>query len=113
MSDRLHKLPFFVILLILSGIAMLLPAVYAVMLDAFAIARCFTYFGIFVLLLSSLVAISMNSYKPKNVARNHLLTLVSAYFLLPVVFAVPFYEGHGQTNFLNAWFEMLSDFTTL
>ncbi len=112
MLARLRELPFFVLLLVLSGLAMLLPAIYALSLDAFAIARSFFYACILILLISALIGLSLNTYKATSIARNHLLTLVSAYLLLPLVFAVPFHEGHGQTTYFDAWFEMLSDFTT-
>ena len=36
----------------------------------------------------------------------------AAFAALPVMFAVPFYTALGTTTFLDAWFEMVSSFTT-
>ena len=112
MLTHLRDLPFFVLLLVMSAVAMVLPAIYALSLDAFSIARSFLYASVMILLISTLIGMSFNKYRAENIARNHLLTLVSAYLLLPVVLAIPFHDGHGSGSFLNAWFEMLSDFTT-
>ena len=110
--SRLARFPFFVILMGLAGLAMLPPAIMAAQSGLFASARAFFYSGALLLMLTVMLAMALSGYRPKNVARSHLLTLVGAYLGLPAVFAVPFHQAVGDTTWLNAYFEMVSSFTT-
>jgi trk system potassium uptake protein TrkH len=38
--------------------------------------------------------------------------VAAAYLVLPVLLAIPFHQALRDTSFLNAWFEMVSSFTT-
>ncbi|MEM6373213.1 MAG: potassium transporter TrkG [Pseudomonadota bacterium] len=49
---------------------------------------------------------------PRHGALGPLMSLFSAFVFLPVMLAVPFYEGLGNTTFLNAYVEMVSAITT-
>ena len=110
--SRLARFPFFVILMGLAGLAMLPPAIMAAQSGLFASARAFFYSGALLLMLTVMLAMALSGFCPKNVARSHLLTLVGAYLGLPAVFAVPFHQAVGDTTWLNAYFEMVSSFTT-
>ena len=96
--SRLARFPFFVILMGLAGLAMLPPAIMAAQSGLFASARAFFYSGALLLMLTVMLAMALSGYRPKNVARSHLLTLVGAYLGLPAVFAVPFHQAVGRHN---------------
>ncbi|WP_106744278.1 TrkH family potassium uptake protein [Yoonia maritima] len=106
------KLPFFVILMGLGAIAMLVPAAHGAIMDDFNAMRVFFYGFVLFSILTLIVGLTTAGYAPTNVARSQLIGLLSAFTLLPLMFAVPFYEAIGNTTYLNAWFEMVSSFTT-
>lgn len=112
MFQRLTTLPFFVLLMGISALAMLVPAIHAVVNVNYLVARTFLYSAILVSLLTTLIGVSTWGRAPRRMARSHLITLLAAYLVLPVLLAIPFYEAHGRTTFFDAWFEMVSDFTT-
>lgn len=106
------RLPFFVVLMGLGSIAMIVPAAHAVIMEDFGTMRVFFYGFILFSILTLMVGLATAGYSPDNVARSQLLGLLSAFTVLPLMFAVPFYEAVGNTTYLNAWFEMVSSFTT-
>lgn len=112
MRDWVKNLPFFVILMGIGALAMLVPAIHALSLGDFGTMRVFFYGFILFSLLSLIVGLATSNYAPANVARSQLVALLAAFTVLPVMFAVPFYEAVGNTTFLNAWFEMVSCLTT-
>ena len=112
MIKRITSLPFFVLLMGVSGLAMMGPAIHALGNNEFHIARTFFYGAILTLILCSLIAMSTWDRPPRRIARSHFITLVFSFALLPVLLAIPFHEAHGRTTFFDAWFEMVSDFTT-
>ena len=106
------RLPFFVVLMGLGAIAMLVPAAHAAVTADFLTMRVFFYGFILFSFLTLLIGLATAGYAPVSVARSQLVGLLSAFSVLPLMFAVPFYEAVGDTTFLNAWFEMVSSFTT-
>ncbi len=112
MSQRISSLPFYVLLMGISAIAMIVPAAHALATEQFAVARPFFYGAILTMLLCTFVGFATWNRPPRRIARSHLITLVGAYILLPILLAVPFHDAHGRTTFYDAWFEMVSDFTT-
>jgi len=108
----MRNLPLLVILTGIGALAMLMPAVHAASLRSYDVARPFLYGGVMFLLLSVMIGIATRSYRPRNVARSQLGALLGAYFWLPIMLAVPFDQAVRDTSFLNAWFEMVSCFTT-
>lgn len=110
--EQLIKLPFFVLLMGCAAVAMVFPSMIALVLDEFATARAFFYSAILLGILTSLIGIATSNYAPKYVARSQLTALLAAFVVLPVFLAIPFYEGLKTTSFLNAYFEMVSSFTT-
>ena len=109
---HLARLPFFVILMGLSALAMYPPSVVALQAQDFHTARVFFYSATLLLIITGFLAIALIGFRPRNVGRSHLLTLIGAYIGLPLLFALPFYEVVRDTTFLNAYFEMVSAFTT-
>lgn len=112
MQDRVARIPLIVLLMGLGSLAMLIPAIQAVILEDFRTMRAFFYGMILFGMLTLLVGLATAGTLPKNVARSQLLTLFAAFSILPLMFAVPFAEALGNTTYMNAWFEMISSFTT-
>lgn len=106
------RLPFFVVLMGIGAIGMIVPAIHAAVLQDFETMRAFFYGFVLFLILTGIIGMTTSGYAPKNVARSQLVGLLSAFTILPVMFAVPLYEAIGNTTFLDAWFEMVSSFTT-
>ncbi len=112
MMARIITLPFLVILLGLAGGAMFVPAFYGYLARDLPSARIFLYGGVLTLILATMIGIAQQSMTSRNLTRSHLLALLGAYVLLPVAFAIPFYESVHNTSFINSYFEMVSSFTT-
>lgn len=112
MRDRLLATPLLVTLAALSGLAMFLPAMHASIDGQHRVAQGFFYSGVIVLIITGMVWIATATWRPQNVARSQLASLVGAYALMPVIFAVPVTQALPDTSFVNAWFEMVSSFTT-
>lgn len=74
--------------------------------------RVFFYGFILFSLLTLVIALATAGFEPASVARSQLVGLLSAFTVLPLMLAVPFHQAVGNTTFLNAWFEMVSSFTT-
>lgn len=106
------SLPLLVILTGLTALAMFVPAVHGYMDGNYPVARAFLYGGVVTLLITSMVGVALSGQRPRNVPRRHLAMLAGAYFLLPVVMALPFDQSLQDTRFFNVWFEMVSCFTT-
>lgn len=108
----LQRLPFFVLLMGFCALSMMVPAVHGFFLSDFSTMRVFFYGFILFLILTVIIGLATAGYAPRSVARSQLVALVSAFTALPLMFAIPFQEAVGNTSFLNAWFEMVSCFTT-
>jgi trk system potassium uptake protein TrkH len=112
MLARLAELPLLVVLVGLSGALALLPAVFAVATDETALGRDFLWSALIILIGTTMLGIATAAFSPRNLARSHLAALVGAYAVLPPVMALPVLEAVPDTTFANAWFEMISAFTT-
>ena len=109
---RLVRLPFLVILMGLAALAMLVPAFHALILRDYPVARGFVYSSFIVLMLVGMIAIATLNYRPHPAARSHLAALAAAYAVLPVLLALPLTQMRLGIGWGDAWFEMLSSFTT-
>jgi trk system potassium uptake protein len=112
MLARLAELPLLVVLLGLSGVICLVPALYAFGARDLEHARDFLYSALILLVLTVMLGIATAAFSPRDPARSHLTALVLAYVLLPFALALPLREALPDTTFANAWFEMVSAFTT-
>ena len=110
--EFITRLPFFVVLMGIGALAMIVPAAHAAVLQDFNTMRVFFYGFILFSILTLIIGLATAGYTPPNVARSQLVGLLSAFTVLPLMLAVPFYEAVGNTTFLDAWFEMISSFTT-
>lgn len=109
---RLLDLPFLVILMGLAAVAMLLPAGHALALRQLPVARAFFYSSLIFLILTAMIAIATAGYRARNQLKSQLVAVVGAYAVLPLILAVPFQQAMPGLSFVDAWFEMLSCFTT-
>ena len=112
MLQKLRHVPLFVFLIAIAAAAMLIPATHAFVLRNYAVSRAFFYSGILFLMLSGLLALATASNPKQHQGRTHLLTMLAAFTLLPVVLAVPFNESVRDTGLYNSWWEMVSSLTT-
>ena len=112
MIARILKLPVFLVFVILACLAMYVPAIHALTIEAFHVARSFFYSATLGLILCSLIGIAMSGRTSNLSALEHLLALFAFFAVLPVILAVPFYEALRTTSFVNAYFEMVSSLTT-
>ena len=112
MLTRLAELPLLVVLLGLCGAMALVPAIYAFGADDLVHARNFFYAALILMVLTVMLGIATAAYTPRDPARSHLAALVLAYAVLPVALALPLVEALPDTTLMNAWFEMISSFTT-
>ncbi|WP_341222734.1 TrkH family potassium uptake protein [Loktanella salsilacus] len=110
--QRLKTLPFFVLLMGIGALAMLVPAIHALALRDFVSMRAFFYGAILFFALTVLIGLATAGTQPRSAARSQLLTLLLAFGLLPVMFAVPFQEAGRSLTLFDSWFEMVSSFTT-
>ena len=112
MLSAISRLPLFLLLFGFSGLAMYVPALYAGALHDLHEARSFFYAGTFVLFIFGLVALAMSDTQEPPRSVDYLVALFLTFTVLPVVLALPFYEGLATTSYLNAYFEMVSSLTT-
>jgi trk system potassium uptake protein len=112
MLARLAELPLLVVLLGLSAVIALVPASYALGADDLDHARDFMYSALILMVITVMLGIATAAYAPRDGGRSHLAALVLAYAVLPFALALPLTEALPDTTLTNAWFEMISSFTT-
>ncbi len=104
------------LILLLSGVAsaaMFVPALHALAQEQHTVSRSFGYSGALGLVLTGLIALAMGGNARREASDlDNLRSLCLAFIGLPLFMAIPFYEGLRTTSFLNAYFEMVSSFTT-
>ncbi len=112
MATYFRNLPFFVVLIFVSGAAMFIPASVGVAFEEFATARAFFYSALMVLMSAVLIGFASQTPRRKPSERSHLATLFLAYLWLPLVLSLPFDQAVGNTRFINVYFDMVSALTT-
>ncbi|MEM9754626.1 MAG: potassium transporter TrkG [Pseudomonadota bacterium] len=105
-------MPAFVALLFVAAAAMLPPAAVASASDHDSVAQAFLYSALMIATLAGFAAIAGQSFRRAKGAADFLMGLLAAYIFLPVVLALPVAGALRDTSFINAYFEMLSAFTT-
>ena len=108
----LLRLPFFVVLMGIGALAMLVPAAHAAAMEDYASMRLFFYSALLFFILTGVIAIARADDGRPAATRSQLLALAMAFTVLPLMFAMPLYIGVERTTFFDAWFEMVSSFTT-
>jgi trk system potassium uptake protein TrkH len=108
----LTQLPLFLLMFGVGVASMFIPAGYAVIADKHGTSQAFFYAGLLGSATFLLIGIAHAGRAPRFGTLGPLLSLFSAFVFLPVIFAIPFVEALPTTRFYNAYFEMLSAFTT-
>ncbi|MDP3340151.1 potassium transporter TrkG [Frigidibacter sp.] len=109
---KILELPLLVILMGVGALAMLVPALHAWAIRDWDVARAFLFPAVLFLVLTALIGIASAARRPANPARSHLLAMLGAFVLLPLMLAVPMNEAVRDTGYFNAWWEMVSSLTT-
>lgn len=91
---------------------MLVPALHALSVEDHSIAQAFFYSSILGMAMVLVIAMAISGRRVDNSDIENLASLLLAYTALPIVLAIPFYEGLETTTFLNAYVEMVSSLTT-
>ncbi|MEJ6394875.1 potassium transporter TrkG [Gymnodinialimonas sp. 2305UL16-5] len=112
MATYFRNLPFYTVLLGLSGLAMLVPALVGLVLEEHRTARVFLYSAMMVLTAALLLGFASQAPRRPPSERSHLATLFLAYLWLPLVLSLPMDQAVGNTRFINVYFDMVSALTT-
>lgn len=112
MQARLASVPLLVVMIAATGFLMFVPAVKAFIDDQHAVSRAFLYSGIVTLLLASFLSIAMAGAQRRGRTDGLFPLLTAIYLLVPAVMSIPVAESLPQLRFVDAWFEMISSFTT-
>ncbi len=110
--ERMLRLPLFLLLFGFFSGLMLLPAAYAGIIRELETGRAFLYTGLLGLIIFGMIALAHRGREPRHGTLGPLVTLLSAFSVLPIFLAVPFFEALKTTAFLNAYVEMVSAMTT-
>jgi len=112
MRSRLDEVPLLVVFIGATGLLMLVPSAKAFIdLDA-AIGRAFFYSALITVVAAIFLAIALLGQR-RNSRTDRLFPLLTAiYLLVPAAMALPMAESLPQMRFVDAWFEMISSFTT-
>ncbi len=108
----LREFPLFVILMLIGSVSMVVPMLHAIRLEDWDIARAFFYHGTFFAIVSFILGLGTMDRHPRVTARYQLITLLMAYFLLPIMLAMPLDHVVKSIGWTEAYFEMLSSMTT-
>ncbi len=111
-SRYLWRLPLFLLLFGAASLSMIVPAVHGTVTRDLESARAFLYVGLLGLITFVLISVAHAGRDPRHGALGPLMSLFSTFVFLPILLAIPFYEGLRTTSFLNAYFEMVSSITT-
>ena len=103
--------PLLLVLSVLGGAAMLVPAIHALTLGDEATARAFGWSGLLFVMLCGLFWIARRGSVPRRPARSQLLVLPGTFAALPVALAVPYAEATG-VPYLTSYAETVSSLTT-
>ncbi|MEM6939235.1 MAG: potassium transporter TrkG [Pseudomonadota bacterium] len=109
---EVRQLPLFVVLFGVSALSMFVPSLYGLVSRDLSAARAFLYAGLLGVIVSLMLAVVHLGRSGQRSPLGPLLSLLAAFIVLPVFFAVPFVEALPTTRFVNAYVEMVSAATT-
>lgn len=112
MGQRLAQVPPLVALIGTAGALMLVPALKAALDGQAGLARTFFYWGLLVLVLALFMAIATAGQVRRGAGPGPFPLLAAVYLLLPGVMALPLADALPAMRLGDAWFEMISAFTT-
>lgn len=112
MRARIAELPVLVVLFGVTGAAMMVPALHALVHSDFPTARAFFYSGLLLTVVTLILGLATQGRKRQNPMRRMFPLLASIYLVLPLAMALPLTQAVPDMSLVNAWFEMVSSFTT-
>lgn len=112
MIAHLRKYPLFVLIMMISALSMIVPAVHAAKLGDMHVMQVFLSYSLFILIISVILGLALMNRMPRISARSHLITILLVYTLLPVFLAMPFTALIPSIGPMQGYFEMLSSLTT-
>ena len=113
MLARIKDLPLFVIIAGVGTAAMYVPAFFAWFTRDWASARAFGYSALLFTLFFFLLALATITRKPQPaLVRSHLLAILIAYAVIPLMLALPVMEAVRGSSYQDAYYEMVSSLTT-
>ena len=112
MLGHFLRYPLFALILMISGLSMVVPGLYAAKIGNYPVMQVFFASAILTIVLGMIIGISLMNRRPKISARSHLTTVLLSYTVLPAFLAYPFMELVPAADFVRAYFEMLSSLTT-
>ncbi|MCY4304864.1 MAG: TrkH family potassium uptake protein [Aestuariivita sp.] len=107
-----NRVPLFLQLMVLAALSTYIPATHALINDNHSMSRSFFYAGTLGLILFGLVTTVLSSNRLKNDNFGQLLSLLAIFITAPIYFAVPVHDAAQDTDFLNAYVDMVSAMTT-
>lgn len=111
-ASGLRHVPLLVLMVVFCGLAMSVPAVHGFVTGQAQIGRSFLYAGLFFSVIGLLLAIATARRSRRQAASGLFPMLAGIYLVVPLVMAVPLAEALPGLRFADAWFEMVSSFTT-
>jgi len=112
MFSRLSSIPLLVVMIGATGLLMFVPALKGFADGQSSVARAFLYSGIVCVLFAVMLSLAVSGKQGLR-RRDGLFPLLTAiYLLVPAFMAIPVAESMPQFRFVDAWFEMISSFTT-
>ena len=112
MLARLGELPLLVLLIGISALAMVVPALHALALGLNDLAWEFVFSAIVVAVAFIILTLATMRMKVHQSPLGHLAGLGLVYLGLPIMLAVPLVDTVPEVGFFNAYFEMSSALTT-
>ncbi len=112
MFAHLRRYPLFCLILMIAGLAMLVPGLYAARLHNTPVMQAFFSSSLLVVILGAILGLSLMNRKPRISARSHLTTILITYTILPAFLAIPFVALVPSITPAQGYFEMLSSLTT-
>jgi trk system potassium uptake protein TrkH len=86
--------------------------VYSYNLNLYLNLNTYIYTFVASVILTLLLYVIKNNDEKKTTIYEKILTILSGYFLLPLIIALPFYLSIYNLTFVNSYFEAISGFTS-
>ncbi|PVH28748.1 potassium transporter TrkG [Pararhodobacter oceanensis] len=112
MQPRLPRVPLLVVLIGATGALMLVPSIKAFLDQQAYVGRVFLYSASLCMLLAAFLGIALNGQTRLGRSSGLFPLLTLIYLVIPAAMALPLAEALPQLRFVDAWFEMISSFTT-
>lgn len=99
-------------IILITGIAMLVPLLYALLTGNAKDSRAFILVAPFAIVLGAVLTLSFKSTNAKFKTRDGYLVVALCWVIASLIGAFPYYFAEFANNFVDAFFESTSGFTT-